>query len=109
KSWWTSADKCGLTARGHKRVGRVRSAAGRRARSRNERNAGYFRGAATMLLPAPSEPCGQPGLGPIASLLVVGDEPASTPSSRLALGSNPGCAIPRDYDHGLLSTLPGSR
>src|SRR5581483_11602059 len=64
--------------------------------------------------PAPPQPFGEPGFGPIALLLVVGDEPAIDSSSRGALGPNPGCAISQDYCHWLLqqsicrNTMPSS-
>src|SRR5262249_55594351 len=49
--------------------------------------------------PAPPQPEGQPGFSPIALLLVVGDEPASTPP-RAALSDQ----IPAARPHGTSAT-----
>src|SRR5215469_16875241 len=49
--------------------------------------------------PAPPQPFGRPGFGPIALLLVVGDEPASIPPRAALSGPNPGRATSRDFCH----------
>ena len=91
-----------LAARGNNRVGRVASAAGARARSSDDSNAGHFRGAATELLPGAAATLWAARIWPDSVVARCRRWARIDSSSRLALGPNRGCAIPRDYYHGLL-------
>jgi hypothetical protein len=95
-------------ARGNNRVGRVASAAGARARSSDECDAGHLRGVATKLLPGAAATLWAAGIWPDSFVARRRRWTRIDSSSRLALGPNPCCAIPRDYFHGLLVKDPRS-
>lgn len=92
-----------LAARGNNRVGRVASAAGARARSSDAGDAGHRKGAATKLLPGAAATLWAARIWPDSFVARRRRWTSIDSSSRLALGPNSGCAIPRDYYHGLLA------
>src|SRR5262249_52289153 len=100
-----TARRLSLAARGNNRVGRVASAAGARARSSDDSDAGHLRGAATKLVPGAAATLWAARIWPASFVARRRRWTRIDSSSRLAFGPNRGCAIPRDYYHGLLGLL----